>query len=426
MPRELRQHLDTWGPQLQQTIAAAQMSWARAKRVQGFRRLGAAALRIGTDCSGAEAPVWALREMRVPHRQIFSCDVDPTVRSFIQAASPPETAVYEDMLRRSVDELADVDIYVVGFPCTPYSMLRRHSTRLLREAAAKPYFELLRVLRAKRPALAILENVLGLRSVLPRILRDLKKLRWYNIVHFVLDPPQLGEPVSRPRFYILLLRHDAVVLQNMADITDFVTSCLRAARKPVKQHVRSRMLPKTHEQVREFLRNAATARGQARRGGSKQGVPVFRGGSSSMPLSSARQAEAWASALRIRGVADVIADVSQSSDRINPRTDGVCPTLTPNGICCVGLCQRPILGCEKLLLHGFPLHRMKIPASISQRALGLLGGNTMHLQCIGLVLLIGIALLKETLPPRPVSDASGKIPQVVHIKTVAATSCADE
>lgn len=396
--------------------------------------MGAAALRIGTDCSGAEAPVWALRQMRVPHRHIFSCDVDPTVRSFIQAASPPEKAVYEDMLRRSVDELPDIDIYVVGFPCTPYSLLRRHQTRLLREPAAKPYFELLRVLRTKRPALAILENVLGLRSVLPRILRDLKKLRWYNVVHFVLDPPQLGEPVSRPRFYFLLLRHDAVLLQKMADITDFVTSCLHAARKPVKQHVCKRMLPNTHEQVRQFLRNADTARGQAGskqgvpvvRGGSQQGVPVFRGGRFSMPLTNARQAEVWASVLRSRGVADVIADVSQSFNRCSPRIDGICPTLTPNGKCCVGRSQRPILGCEKLLLHGFPLHRMKIPASISQKALGLLGGNTMHLQCIGLVLLIGIALLKETLPPRPVSDASGKTPEVVHIKTAAATSCADK
>jgi len=61
LPRELCHHLDTWGPKLRETIAAIQTSWVRAKRVQGFRRLDAAGLRIGTGCPGAEAPAWSLR-----------------------------------------------------------------------------------------------------------------------------------------------------------------------------------------------------------------------------------------------------------------------------------------------------------------------------------------------------------------------------
>jgi len=65
---------------------------------------------------------------------------------------------------------------------------------------------------------------------------------------------------------------------------------------------------------------------------------------------------------------------------------------------------------------------MQIPASISQRSLGLLGGNTMHLHCIGIVLLMGIALLKQELPPRPISDDSGKMPEIAFIKTVATTA----
>ena len=78
-----------------------------------------------------------------------------------------------------------------------------------------------------------------------------------------------------------------------------------------------------------------------------------------------------------------------------------------------------MLGCEKLLLHGFPLHRMQIPTSISSTSLGLLGGNTMHLHCIGIVLLMGIALLKERLPPYRVGGSSGEMPDVVFIDAVA-------
>ncbi len=77
-----------------------------------------------------------------------------------------------------VDEIPDIDVYINGFPCTPYSLLRRHRTKLMREKAAKPYFKLLEVLRTKRPAMAILENVLGIRKVMNRIAADLVRLEW--------------------------------------------------------------------------------------------------------------------------------------------------------------------------------------------------------------------------------------------------------
>jgi len=258
--------------------------------------------------------------MGVPRRHLFSCDVDDTVRSFIQAASPPEKTVYADMLRRNLDELPDIDIYVVGFPCTPYSLLRRHKTRLMREAAAKPYFELLRVLRAKRPALAILENVLGFRIVLDRVLRDLQKLGWYTVLYFIIDPTQFGEPVARPRYYILLLRQDAAVSQNMEDIVEFIKSCFSAARAKPTQHVRKRMLPNTHEHVQMFARAAAMRK-------SKEGVPAISGVGSMMGLTNARQQSVWQSLQRSRGI-DVIADVSQSVERCSARADGICPTRT--------------------------------------------------------------------------------------------------
>ena len=52
-----------------------------------------------------------------------------------------------------------------------------------------------------------------------------------------------------------------------------------------------------------------------------------------------------------------------------------------------------IIPTEKLMLHGFPIHRMKIPTSTSKSALSSLGGNTMHVKCVGLALLMGIVLV---------------------------------
>ena len=42
-------------------------------------------LRIGTDCSGIEAPIQALLQMQVPFEHVFSCDSDPYVLKSIEA-----------------------------------------------------------------------------------------------------------------------------------------------------------------------------------------------------------------------------------------------------------------------------------------------------------------------------------------------------
>lgn len=47
-------------------------------------------LRIGTDCSGIEAPTQALKELKIPYRHIFSSDIDKYVIQSIKANYHPE------------------------------------------------------------------------------------------------------------------------------------------------------------------------------------------------------------------------------------------------------------------------------------------------------------------------------------------------
>ena len=408
LPSTLKTWLDTWGPKLRLIVEQVRAGWPQSSGVPvQFRSFARAGLRVGTDCSGADAPIWALRCLGIAFQHLFSCDHQPTIQEFLRATSPPLQSLFSDMLQRPVADIPDIDIYVCGFPCTPYSTLRAHKTKLFREAAAKPYFALLEVLREKAPPIAILENVVGLGRVVQKVLRDLQRLRQYYILWMNINSEDLGEPVGRPRYYFLLIRYDACIFQNMADIADFCAKCLGAAFAPVKDHVSTRMLPNDHPEVLAFLRQQAQTRPRREKRTKwqkahekfRQQVPAFRGGlQSTMPLASARQREVWILLQQQAGTDNIIADVSQSIDCVHPRRDGVSPTITPQGVLCVGSLKRVAIPIEKLLLHGFPIHRVTIPSSVSNDALGKMGGNTMHLQCVGLALLMGISLLKDPVP----------------------------
>ena len=177
----LQNLLDSWGRELVNKVMACYDAWA----VAGCGDVGASRsscalktgvnVRVGTDCSGAEAPIWALRAMGIKHVHKFSCDWKKPVRDFIAAVSPPEGPIFKNMLTRKMDDIPDMDLYVCGFPCTPFSTLRRHQTRLLKEAAAKPFLELLKVLEERKPALAVLENVVGIEAAMQEVCQMLGK-----------------------------------------------------------------------------------------------------------------------------------------------------------------------------------------------------------------------------------------------------------
>lgn len=109
----------------------------------------------------------------------FSCDSDAKARAFIEATCPPAGPLFHDMLTRDVTCIPPHSVYVCGFPCNAFSMLRRHSTKLLQEASAKPVFATVAVLKQCRPRVAVFENVLGIRAVLPKVLRKLWQVAGY-------------------------------------------------------------------------------------------------------------------------------------------------------------------------------------------------------------------------------------------------------
>ena len=81
-------------------------------------------VRVGTDCSGLDAPVFALKAVKLPGgvQHVFSCENDARKRRFLEPNNPA-VPLHSDMLGRRHENLPRHDLYVCGFPCKSFSRL---------------------------------------------------------------------------------------------------------------------------------------------------------------------------------------------------------------------------------------------------------------------------------------------------------------
>lgn len=155
-----------------------------------------------------EAPIQAIRNLKVKYDHKFSCDFNPHVRATIEA-NFPHGKMYEDLTKRNNRETPKVDIYVAGFPCQPFSTAGLQQGFKDAKGRGEIFFKVLDFLQKNKPRVFILENVSGLvhltndegEKYLDSILEALKRLRIYNVQWKVLDTKQHGVPHSRRRWY---------------------------------------------------------------------------------------------------------------------------------------------------------------------------------------------------------------------------------
>lgn len=111
---------------------------------------------------------------------------------------------YENIRDIDTARLADFDLLVGGFPCQPFSVAgKRLGTA---DSRGVLFFELARILEAKRPRYFLLENVPGLLgisqgSTFRKILETISELG-YCVEWLVHDSSGFGVPQSRRRVYI--------------------------------------------------------------------------------------------------------------------------------------------------------------------------------------------------------------------------------
>lgn len=171
-------------------------------------------LRIGTDCSGMETPVMALRRLKVAHDHKFSCDIDGNVKKQLQT-NFPDALWFDDLMTRNnrASSTPAVDLYVAGFPCQSFSTqgLRKG----FKDKRGKVFYGCADYILSKKPRAFILENVKGLRThdkgkTMKHVLSTLRDIGGgaYDVEWQLLDTKQHGVPQQRPRIYLVGIRKD--------------------------------------------------------------------------------------------------------------------------------------------------------------------------------------------------------------------------
>ena len=166
-------------------------------------------LKIITDCSGIDAPLEALKQMKINFDYLSGSEINDKAREFITLNNNPKI-LYSDIKNKpDFNLLPRADIYFAGFPCQSFSIanIKRKNPNILNTSQSNIFFYCLKSIKINKPKIFVLENVKGLISgkmkpIFNTILEELKKLP-YHIHYKVLNTKNFGIPQNRERIYIV-------------------------------------------------------------------------------------------------------------------------------------------------------------------------------------------------------------------------------
>lgn len=135
---------------------------------------------------------------------VFTSEIDKHAVTTYQANFGAEP-IWGDITQIDENDVPDHDILLAGFPCQPFSQagLKKGFT----DTRGTLFFDIERILLAKRPQAFLLENVKQLKGhdkgrTLQVIIEHLKAAG-YNVFYDVLKARDFGVPQNRERIYIV-------------------------------------------------------------------------------------------------------------------------------------------------------------------------------------------------------------------------------
>ncbi len=183
-------------------------------------------IKVGTDFSGIGSPEVALKRLKIPHKNVFACEIDKFAKqSYLELHNP--VTFYDDITTRNHSEVEQLDLYVAGFPCQAFSYAGKRKG-FADETRGTLFFNVAEFIRENQPNCFILENVRGLVShdkgrtfqTITDILCNgggslngqvgldtIDNGLGYHIYYKILNTKDYGIPQNRQRIFIVGFKH---------------------------------------------------------------------------------------------------------------------------------------------------------------------------------------------------------------------------
>lgn len=143
-------------------------------------------------------------------KTIYANEIDPyPVRTFEENFNVKVDC--RDIKNITPEEIPDFDVLLAGFPCQAFSQAGYRQGFNDEKGRGTLFFELIRIMKDKKPPIVFLENVKNLVShdngnTFRVILEELTKLNYY-VKYAVLNAMEYGDiPQNRERIYIVCFR----------------------------------------------------------------------------------------------------------------------------------------------------------------------------------------------------------------------------
>lgn len=179
-------------------------------------------LKVATVCTGIGSPEYALKELGIPHKIVFGCEIDRFARETYLANFNPEM-MFEDMTKPEIlDHYAD--ILLGGIPCQSFSLAGKRLGEL--DPRGLLFYNFYEYVKIQKPKYFIIENVKGLLSdqggktfnswleLLGQSVNTSYNMfnhedsLMYNLHWNVLNTKDFGLPQNRERVFIIGIRND--------------------------------------------------------------------------------------------------------------------------------------------------------------------------------------------------------------------------
>ena len=122
---------------------------------------------------------------------------------------------FGDITQIDEKDIPEHDILLAGFPCQPFSHIGKREG-FTHETQGTLFFDVLRILKEKKPKAFLLENVKGLvthdkGNTLKVIMKALEEELGYSVFYEILDAQRFGLPQRRERIIIVGFHPDLKV-----------------------------------------------------------------------------------------------------------------------------------------------------------------------------------------------------------------------